>query len=162
MSFLGEEIKVGDVEQDTGFDPIPDGWYTVSIAQADLTDTKAGTGKYIKMRLDVTGPSHQGRVIFCNLNIRNPNPKAEEIGRKQLDSVMRSIGLSGVQDTDQLIGGVMAVKVTTKHDEQYGDSNEVKGFKSVNGSSAPTPSTMPKPSSTPQAPAAVSPPWAKK
>ncbi len=34
----------------------------------------------------------------------------------------------------------MTVKVQVKHDEQYGDSNEVKGFKAISGSAPPTPS----------------------
>jgi hypothetical protein len=54
---------------------------------------------------DITGPSHQGRVVFGNLNIKNANPKAEEIGRQQLGDIMRAIGLAKVTDTDQFIGG---------------------------------------------------------
>ncbi len=106
MAFLNEAFDVNELPQGTGgnFDPLPAGWYTVTITQAELKDTKAGNGQYIKLRYDVTGPTHQGRVVFGNLNIKNPNQKAEEIGRQQLGDIMRAIGLAKVTDTDQLIG----------------------------------------------------------
>jgi hypothetical protein len=162
MAFLSESFDVNELPVgNTGnFEPLPAGWYTATINQSELKATKAGNGQYIKMRYDITGPSHQGRVVFGNLNIKNANPKAEEIGRQQLGEIMRAIGLAKVTDTDQLIGGQIAIKLEIKQDAQYGASNEVKAFKSVSGSPAPT-TAMPA-----SAPAAASgkaaPPWAKK
>jgi len=143
MAFLNETFNANDLPEDNGgsFDPIPAGEYTVAISEAGLNDTKAGTGQYIKLRMDVTGPTHQGRVLFANINIRNPSPKAEEIGRQQLGSIMRAIGLGSLQDTDQLVGGQMAVKVVIQPgtDEYPDPKNEVKNFKAVSGSPAPAP-----------------------
>jgi hypothetical protein len=138
MAFLNEEFNVNELPQGNGnFEPLPAGWYTATISQSELKATKAGNGQYIKLRYDITGPTHQGRVVFGNLNIKNANPKAEEIGRQQLGDIMRAIGLAKVTDTDQLIGGQIAIKLEVKEDAQYGASNEVKGFKSVSGSVAP-------------------------
>ena len=98
------------------------------------------------------------------MNIKNAYPKAEEIGRQQLGDIMRAIGLAKVTDTDQLIGGQIAIKLEVKQDEQYGASNEVKGFKSVSGSVAPAAASIPAKTAAP-APAAsakAAPPWAKK
>jgi hypothetical protein len=165
MAFLNEEFNVNELPQGNGnFEPLPAGWYTATISQSELKDTKAGNGQYIKLRYDITGPSHQGRVVFGNLNIKNANPKAEEIGRQQLGDIMRAIGLAKVTDTDQLIGGQIAIKLEVKEDAQYGASNEVKGFKSVSGSAAPTAASIPAKTAAP-APAAsakAAPPWAKK
>jgi len=105
----------------------------------------------------VTGPTHEGRVVFTNLNIKNPNPKAEEIGRQQLDSLIRACGIPSIEDTDQLIGGYCAIKVTTKKSTEWGDSNEIKGYKSLNESAAP----MPKAEAKPEAEASKPPPWKK-
>jgi hypothetical protein len=171
MAFLNETFDVNELPQGNGgnFEPLPAGWYTVTISQAELKATKAGNGQYIKLRYDVTGPTHQGRVVFGNLNIKNANPKAEEIGRQQLGDIMRAIGLGKVTDTDQLIGGQIGIKLEVKQDEQYGAGNEVKGFKSLSGSSAPmASSTVPFGNSAkPAADAApavakAAPPWAKK
>ena len=158
MAVLGESFNADDLPQDTVFGAIPAGDYQVSISAADLTDTKAGTGKYIKLRLDVVGPTHAGRVIFCNLNIRNPNPKAEEIGRQQLGQLIRAIGIPSLTDTDQLIGGQLAVKVVVKNDEQYGEGNEVKAFKAISGSVPPAAARH---AAAPAAAGSV-PPWARK
>lgn len=167
MAFLAEEFNVNDLPVgNTGnFEPLPAGWYTCTISQAELKDTKAGNGQYIKLRYDITGPTHQGRVVFGNLNIKNANSKAEEIGRQQLGDIMRAIGLAKVTDTDQLIGGQIGIKLEIKQDAQYGASNEVKGFKSVTGSAAPAATPFKPAASAPAAPAASSkaaPPWAKK
>jgi hypothetical protein len=137
------------------FAPLPAGWYTASITDAELKTTKLGNGQYIKVRYTISGPTHQGRVVFGNLNVRNPNPKAEEIGRQQLGELMRAIGVTSVKDTDQLIGGNLAIKLDVRVSEQYGDSNDVKGYKAVAGSVAPAPAAA-------AATAKAAPPWAKK
>ena len=166
MAFLTETFDVNELPQgNTGsYEPLPAGWYTASITQCELKTTKAGNGQYIKIRYDITGPTHQGRVVFGTLNIRNPNPKAEEIGRQQLGDIMRAIGLAKVSDTDQLIGGQISIKLEVKEDAQYGASNEVRGFKSVSGSAAPATAKPVAAAAAAVAPATgkSAPPWAKK
>ena len=162
MASLSQSYDVSDLPKGTSnFEPLPAGWYSATISGAEIKQTKAGTGEYVAVKYSITGPTHQGRVVFANLNIKNPNPKAEEIGRQQLGEVMRAIGLARVDDTDQLIGGSLSIKLEVKSSEQYGDSNEVKGFKAVAGGSMPTPGlTMPV-LATP-ASGKAAPPWAKK
>lgn len=164
MAQLGYTVNANELPEDNGgsFDPIPAGEYTVRITEAGVQQTQAGTGEYIKLRMDVTGPSHEGRVLFANLNIKNPSQKAEEIGRQQLGAVMRAINLTAINDTDQLIGGDLKVKVAIRQSEQYGPQNEVKSFKAVGGSATPMPSA-PAPAATAPSAAAASgkPPWAK-
>lgn len=161
MAFLGESFTADDMPQsDRSYDLIPDGWYTATITKAELGMTKAGNGQKIDMRYDITGPSHEGRVVFGNLNIRNPSQKAEEIGRQQLGEIMRAIGLAKVEDTDQLIGGTLQIKVgLSKPQDGYEQRNEVKGFKAVGGSAAPAAPTA-APAAT-SAPGGAKPPWAK-
>lgn len=156
MANLGQSFNAQDLPQsEQNYDPIPAGWYDVTINSAELRNTKAGNGQFIAVRYDVVGPSHQGRVVWGNINIRNPNPKAEEIGHQQLGELMRAIGLTRVEDTDQLVGGACQIKVSVSQSEQYGASNEVKGFK-ANGSAAPA-----APANKAAAPAAGTPPWKK-
>lgn len=154
MTFLNETFEVDKMPvSEQSFDPLPAGWYQATITKAEIKDTKAGNGQYIAVRYDIFGPTHQGRVVFGNLNVRNPNVKAEEIGRQQLGELMRAIGLAKVFDTDQLIGGTLNIKLAIRKSEEYGDSNDVSGFKAIADGTAPTPVT-----STPKA----SPPWSKK
>jgi len=105
MAFLSDPIEAAALPQSTrNFEPLPAGWYLATITSAELMTTKAGTGQYIKVRYDILGPTHQGRVVFGNLNIRNPSAKAEEIGLQQLGELMGAVGLSRLTDTDQLVG----------------------------------------------------------
>ena len=160
MSFFDEEFSLDDQPESTGggdFEPVPQGLYQAKIAGAELKPTKAGNGEYVSVRFDITGPSHQGRVVFTNLNLQNPNPKAEEIGRGQLADIMRAIGLSRMKNCEQIIGGDLTIKVTVKNDPTYGPGNEVKGFKAIEGS------TPPAAMAAATAPAAddTTPPWEK-
>lgn len=160
MAFLDQAIDLGSLPQsEQSYDLLPPGWYSASITKAELKATKDGTGQYIAIRYDITGPSHQGRVVFGNLNIKNRSVKAEEIGRQQLGELMRAIGLARVQDTDQLIGGQLQIKVAIREASGgYEAQNEVKGYKVMAGAqpvmSAPTAAPAPAASNTP--------PWLKK
>lgn len=163
MAFLDQEFNADDFVTTSSFDPLPEGWYNVSIAGAEVKNTKAGTGQYIAVKYTVTGPSHEGRIVFGNLNIKNPNPDAEKIGRQQLGDLMRSVGLAKIKDTDQLIGGNLQIKLTVKPASgQYDASNDIKGFKALVGASLPQPASMPQSAaSAPQA-SSSAPPWARK
>lgn len=166
--FLDNPIHAQDLpENEQGsFDPIPEGKYTVQIGAADLNPTKDGSGQYIKLKLNVTGPSHSGRVIFSNVNIRNKSSAAETIGRQQLRSIMTALGLATLNDTDQLIGGHLTVKIGIRPAEgQYEAQNDVKSYSAADNtqSSAPAFTQQSVTQSAPQADAGkASPPWAKK
>lgn len=140
---LGQTFNQNDLPEgnDGEFTAIPAGDYQVEITEASLQDTKSGTGQYIKLRMDIIGPSHQGRVLFSNLNIRNQSEKAEQIGLQQLGDVIRAIGIPSLSDTDQLVGGNLSVKVKVKDDAEYGDANgkknEIAAYKSMTGSKPP-------------------------
>lgn len=163
MAFLEHAFDVNELPQsESNFDPLPAGWYQAKIHGAEIKNTKNGTGQYIAVRYDIIGPTHQGRVVYGNLNIKNASPKAEEIGRQQLGELMRSIGLARVTDTDQLIGGDLQIKLSVKKDDEYGEKNEIKGFKAINGSQPPMPASAPASTAPSQPAAASTPPWATK
>ena len=166
MAFLGQTFDVNTLPEGNGgtYDPLPPGWYTATITAAELKPTKDGSGQYIKIRYDITGPTHQGRVVFGNLNIKNASAKAEEIGRQQLGELMRAIGLARVQDTDQLIGGSLSIKLDVRPaTDQYPAQNEVRGFKAITGSapSFAAPAASPAASAPAAASGKAAPPWAK-
>jgi len=158
MAFLGQSYTVKDIPEQDGFEPVPAGWYNARITEAEVKSTKAGTGTYLKVRYDITGPTHQGRVIYGNINLSNPNQQAEQIGIQQLGSLARAIGLEVISDSDQLINRDVQIKLSIKKDTsgQYNDSNDVKGFKAIDG-------TMPSmPTSSAPTGKTATPPWAGK
>lgn len=162
MAFLDQEFNVDSLPVGNGnFDPLPEGWYTSTISFAELKKTKAGYGEYIAVKYTITGPTHQGRVVFGNLNIKSLSTKAEEIGRQQLREVMLAIGLPKVRDTDQLIGGQLSIKLSVRTGEYSG--NEVKGYKAISASGGMAPQSIMQSGSSPMsAPSKSTPPWIKK
>jgi hypothetical protein len=161
MAFLDEEFNVDSLPVGTNnFEPLPEGWYNAAITGAEIKATKAGDGRYIALKYNITGPSHQGRVIFGNLNIKNASTKAEEIGRQQLGEIMRAIGLAKVSDTDQLIGGNLGIKLTVRTGEYAG--NEIKAFRALSGVQPAAVASFKASTPLAAAPAKASPPWATK
>jgi hypothetical protein len=161
MAFLGQTFDANELPQGNTYEPLPAGWYTATITAAELKPTKDGSGQYIKVRYDITGPTHQGRVVFGNINIRNASARAEEIGRQQLGELMRAIGLARITDTDQLIGGVLSIKVDVRQaTDQYPAQNEVRGFKAITGAAPALSPAASAPAAS--APGKVAPPWAKR
>jgi hypothetical protein len=167
MAQLNEVFEVASLPVGNGgnYDPLPAGWYDTTIAAAEVKPTKDGTGQYIKIKYQVTGPTHSGRVVFGNINVRNASQKAEEIGRQQLGELMRALNIPRLTDTDQLIGGMLGIKLDVRAaTEQYAAQNEVRGFRAGNGMAGmagDVPTFAPtKPTPAPSKGAA--PPWAKK
>jgi len=152
IGFTADELP----ESRGDYEPLPEGWYSAEIGDAEIRVTKDGTGQYIRCRYNITGPTKAGRVVFGNLNIMNKSQKAEEIGRQQLGELMRSIGLGRIEDTDQLIGCPLQIKLSIRPAENgYAAQNEVRGFRAPEGA-APA-KAVPAASS-----AKAAPPWAKK
>lgn len=164
MAQLNEVFEVSSLPVGNGgnYDPLPAGWYDATIGAAEVRPTKDGSGQYIKIKYQVTGPTHSGRVVFGNINVRNASQKAEEIGRQQLGELMRALNIPRLTDTDQLIGGMLAIKLDIRAaTEQYAAQNEVRGFRAGNGMAGDVPTFAPsKPTPAPSKGAA--PPWAKR
>ena len=150
-------FNVTELPENDGYDLIPDGWYNATVKSAELKVTKPdpttniSTGKYIAIGYTITGPTHGGRVVFGNLNIKNASQDAERIGLQGMRSLMEAIGLNSVKDTDQFVGGKCSIKIGTgKKQEGYEQRNEVKGWKST-GDVIPFP-VAGTPAATPRAP----------
>lgn len=163
---LGETFNLNEMPEDTNsFEPLPAGEYQGLVTATEVKTTKNGTGQYIRVEFTISGPTGAGRKVWANYNIRNANPMAAEIGRRELGSLMKASGLNSIQDSDQLMtGATLGLKLTVRKSEEYGDSNEVKGVKALNGSQMPAPAQqLPAQHGTiPQsAPAGAAPPWAK-
>ena len=144
------------------FQPLPPGWYQVSIEQAELKTKKAGNGKYVKLMMTVLGPTGSNRKVFANINIVNPNPTAQQIGRREMGALQMAIGKPRATDTAELIGGVLDVKLAVETNSAGGGDNVVKAYRACGsgGASAPAPAApantvAPAPAAAAPAPAAT-------
>ena len=156
---LGQVFNKNELPESTGFDPIPAGDYRAKIAEATVKQTKDGTGNYINIRYDIIGPTHEGRVVFDMVTVKNKSQKAEEIGRQNIGSIMGALGLQSLKDTDQLVGGVCEIKVKIEKDEEYGDKNRVVRWRAIEGAQLPKQPSQ-STSSMPGTQTESKPPWA--
>lgn len=160
MARLSQSFNVNELPVEEKYELVPKGDYTAEIKNAELATTKDGRGEYIKLRLDITGPTCAGRVVFTNLNIINANETAQSIARKHLNTIMTANGIADLTDTDQLIGCVIGIKVDIREAQnEYDAQNDIKGFKAV-GAPRQAPETFEKPMVAPAA-AKAAPPWKK-
>lgn len=147
-----------DTSDDRGFEPLPQGKYNAMIIESTVKDTKAGTGQYLELVCQVLDGAHVNRKIWHRLNIVNPNPVAENIGRKDLAVLMSNLGLSPqMGDTQELHGKpfVMGLKISQR--DGYEPSNDV----SFTGPATNQPTAAPmmgRPTPPPTATTAA-PPW---
>ena len=154
MSYFA--FDASQVKPQETFTPIPAGSYIAQAIESEIKPTKSGTGQMMTLRWQILDGTHKGRLIFDRLNVVNANPKAEEIGQRQLSSLCHVLGVMKLQDTAQLHNKPVKIKVKVRQDAQYGDSNEVGGYEAAGG--AVPVASVPGVAATP---AGNAPPWAK-
>lgn len=155
-------FNVAEVAPAQGFDALPAGEYKVNVEESELKVTKAGTGQYLNLSLRVIEGPFQNRIIFDRMNIDNPNPVAQQIGREALSALCHACGKPGAMDSAELHNIPVIAKVVVKKDDQYGDKNEVKSYKSA-GATAPAMGNAPHAQASTTAPASHSnAPWHQK
>jgi hypothetical protein len=121
-------FNASEVEPNS-FDCLPDGEYEVAIVCSGVEVTKAGTGKYLQLELQVLAGKYSGRKLFDILNLWNPSPKAVEIAKGTLSAICRAVGVLTPQDATELHDKPLLVAVGTDKSEQYGDRNKIKAYK---------------------------------
>lgn len=117
-------------------DPIPAAWYIAMMDKSEMVPTKdaATTGHaYLECRFNIADGQFAGRKLFSRLNLRNSNPVAAEIAQKELSAICHAVGIMQVQDSQQLHGIPIKIKVKLKPaTAQYSASNEITTFKPIN------------------------------
>lgn len=112
---------------------LPAGEYTAAMVKSDRTQAKSNANNsYIACEFEVTEGQFQGRRFWTNLNLWNSNSQAVDIAQRELNSIMHACGRLRVNDTEELHGIPMRVKLKVKTDGQYGDKNEVANFAPLN------------------------------
>jgi hypothetical protein len=112
------------------YTPIPPDKYEAHIVEAVVKITKAGTGQYLKLTFEVLEGEFAKRKIFMNLTVKNPSPKAQEIGLGQLSTLCKALGKSGiVDDSSELLNIPVLITVRVEDSDYDGKpQNVIKGF----------------------------------
>ena len=114
-------------------DPIPAGWYNAQIDESEMKPTKDGTGTYLQLRFSVVDGQYANRKVYARLNLRNSNPVAQEIAYGELSAICHATGVIQLQDSQQLHGIPMKIKVKLRPASgDYDASNEIGSYKNIN------------------------------
>jgi hypothetical protein len=143
--FNAEEIEVS-----TSYDAIPPGWYPAVITESEMRETRAGTGQYLALTLELVDCAYAGRRVWTNLNLHNPNPKAVEIAHRDLASICRAIGMMQPGKSENMHFKKFEVKLAIQRDNA--DRNECKGYRALE-------SAAPAAAKSATAPKTSTPPW---
>ena len=139
-----------EVEPNVGFDPIPAGKYLAIIANSEMKPTKAGTGEYLELELEVIEGPYKGRKLWDRLTLKHPNDLTVQIAKGTLSSICRAVGVMQPKDSVDLHNIPLLITVKLKKRTDNDElTNEIKGYEPKSAAGQPQ-----------QAPAADNtPPW---
>jgi len=124
----------------TSFDPLPAGKYLAVITESEMRPTKKGAGQFLNLTFEVIEGEYKGRKVWARLNLKNPNPQAEQIARGQLSAICRAVGVMAPKDSVELHNLPLVVTVKVKKRDDTGDlQNEVSGYAKKESAAAAPP-----------------------
>ena len=111
---------------------LPAGDYEVVIYDSAMKTTKAQTGQYLALTMEIVEGEHKGRKLWDNLNIINPNEQAQTIANEQLSRICDAVGIDDLQDSEQLhnIPLIASVSIAPAKGD-YPAKNVVKSYSPV-------------------------------
>jgi hypothetical protein len=143
--FGGNAFDANSVEPSTPFAPLPAGDYPAWITKSEMKDTSTG-GQQLVLEFAILDGEAKDKKLWDRLNLVNTGPKAQqtmEIAQRTLSAICRAAGVMNLQDSEQLHGIPMLLKVAV---EVHGQDknlppgtqrlvNAVKGYSTFNNDS---------------------------
>ena len=114
---------------------MPSGDYEVAIVASKSKESRSGS-MYLELELQVLDGRFKGRKLWDRLNLWHDNETAKTMAKATLSSICRAVGVRTPGDSAELHGRPMLAKVVVRNDAQYGDRNEVKGYRAAKTSAA--------------------------
>ena len=102
MPVFDFDVSTYEAPKRTSFGPLPPGDYNAMIIDSQMRITKAGTGEYLELTIQIIDGAHSGRSIWERLNVVNANKVAEEIARSQLSGIKAACNIDKLDASEQL------------------------------------------------------------
>ena len=158
MASFGTTINSN--ENRSEYTPLKAGWYHMEITAGEVKQTSTG-GTMAVFTLRVAEGEGINRIVSARFNIINASQEAARIGKQQLIGLADAVGIIDPSDTDPFIGKHVMANITVRPAQgQYGESNDIKGFRAFTGTV--TPSAGSASPTAPSAPSVGKPSWLKK
>lgn len=122
------------LEETPSYGLIPDGTYPAIITASEMKPTKAGTGQYLQLTIDLQGDQYSGRKVWDRLNLVNPNQQAVAIAHRTLNDLAIACGIDlsqpdALADSEVLhFQPILVDVVTEKGTGGYEASNGIKRY----------------------------------
>lgn len=142
FGFTSEEAQAA---QNDSYAALPSGNYIAQVERSEVKNTKDGTGSYLSLGFKVIDGDYAGRVLFGNITLTNKNSQAQEIGRKQLIKLSTACGLGHLQDSEQLHGIPVMIRVSDSRVYEGEKQNDIKDYKPVQATAPSQPAFTPPP-----------------
>lgn len=144
-------FNAAGVKPNAALEAVPTGQYPVIISASEEKPTKSGNGSYIQLEMTVQGGEFGGRKLFDRLNIKNPNQTAVDIAYATLSAICHVTGQLQISQTEQLHGKpfIAVVQKKEREDQPGTMTNEVKGYKDINGNDPGFAGTVSSPAAQP-------------
>ena len=129
MPVFDFDVSTYEAPKRTSFEPLPPGDYNAMITDSQMKATKAGTGEYLELTMQIIDGAHSGRRIWERLNVVNASKVAEEIARSQLNGIKAACNIEKRESSEQLhdIPFVLSLDI----DRREPTRNKVMGYTSV-------------------------------
>jgi len=136
MPVFDFDVSTYEAPKKTSFEPLPPGDYNAIITDSQMKITKAGTGEYLELTIQVIDGAHSGRRLWERLNVVNANKTAEEIARSQLNGIKLACNVDKLENSEQLHDTPFVLSLDI--DRRDPTRNKIMGYSSASKAQRPT------------------------
>lgn len=149
LNFKASAIEITE-RPSAAFGPLPAGEYEMIIVRSETRPTRAGTGHFLELEMQVVSGPASGRRHWERLNLDNVNAQAVKIAQETLAKICVALGLDEVNDSEELhdIPFIAEIGIDKKDETR----NVIYRFN-------PAMKSAPKPAAKPAAPINNKRPW---
>jgi hypothetical protein len=103
---------------------IPRGFYMITAEKATIKESP--DKEILTLQCSITEGPFKNRKIFPRFNIKNPSERAEAISHMLLSQLSEAVGITELEDTDQLLNSVFCAEVVvTEARNGYPETNDI-------------------------------------
>jgi len=105
------------------------GEHLLTVAKAELKETKSGTGMYYKVEFT----ADNGQKHWENYNVKNDSEIAQKIGRQQFKAFLTKAGYKEktFNDVNKMIGLSVLAKIKVTEDDKWGEQRSITSYKAA-------------------------------
>ena len=141
MQLFQQPFDANTVKPQEAFEPLPAGWYNARVINSEAKPTKDNKSGYLQLDLEIIDGEQRGRKVFDRLNLWNQGDNKEktcEIAQRQLSAYCHATGVFILQDSNQLHGIPLKIKLAIRQSEGFDPTNDVKAVKHIQDGGTPT------------------------